>query len=270
MEEQTDVKAPENVIGPKLVPLASWERRETCRHEAGHAIAALRLGLSDDFRAVVLDRPDARGFSGWVKPKGTKIPKSERPSRREIARICNSPEYDFAIRDQITRTAILYLAGVGAQFHKNRGMSQNLYVASVEDRRNLVSFARRFGRLVTDFWPWWDQACRFVDSHWGQITAVAGALDEKGSLDAAEVLEIANEAPAAVNERPPWDPRDPGRHRLAVSAAKWRLEVAPADMMPRCGSFPATLPAGERGARGQTSHSPSKGPLSSTTGGRPQ
>lgn len=197
-------------------------RIEIARHEAGHAVAFLALGFPF-VRALVFDQPNPKGGLGAVEPESPEIPHGERITPAGIASDCTSPKHGPFLNRFITMHGIAYLAGAAAQFPNARGATRELRTSSASDRDALVNIAFRYGRIVGDLWPWFSYACDFVDHHWGEISAIAEVLRERGELTAAECSEIAARAQRAVNIRPPWAPNDP----IASLDRLWVLPVAP-------------------------------------------
>lgn len=88
-----------------------------------------------------------------------------------------------------------------------------------DDRRIFCSYARAMGYMAADVdHRAWVRACRFVDSRWGAIRAVAEELLREGTLEGPRIAEIIATAPHETNERP-RDPDDPGNYERRFSWA---------------------------------------------------
>ena len=144
------------------------ELRAIAHHEAGHAVAAWRLGLK--FRRVTI--------------------KSEGDSLGHVLNV-RGPKW---LNDELGIIWIVYdMAGQIAE-EKFRGRRPHAWAHSDDDRSAIVLAMRAIPgsqRTVNAFLHYCFESARdIVDSQWPQVTAVAAALLAQDTLTYEETLEV--------------------------------------------------------------------------------
>lgn len=156
-------------------------------HEAGHVVASLRAGLGVD--GVHLS-PSVEGHMFHTVHTGT---------------ITHWGGY-MAMLAAGERAADRWLREAG-EWTPERAWSIERSARS--DRTRAVKFAEGTGKPF-DFldhpWDGWTLVCSYadggLDAHWNRVMAVANALLNEGSLDAAGVARVTGLANPSVSEKP--------------------------------------------------------------------
>ena len=178
--------------------VADAERRRRAHHEAGHVVARLALFPSQHFLVTVEPSSQdlSQGIGGWVRPVHVVQRWSGKSETRWFGRYLA-----WYLRQCGTE---LYAGCASESFRSPFGsLSLEALEGSKSDREQLVTLARRFGRTRPFVhWPSLMRAQRLIDERFGQLTAIAAALEARGAINSKQARQIAEAAPPLTNRRP--------------------------------------------------------------------
>lgn len=157
-------------------------------HEAGHAVAAVLLGMGSLLRcARVISSEDGRGpgvdLSGDAWPRGPATKKPEDVSDENWAEMKANPcKWNEWVAGDHDRFAVYYLAGEAAQRRHSGGSLKQFHETDHSHVKRLVP-DDRVPRLEED-------ARVLIATHWPAVELLAAALIGHGQLGGRQVEVI--------------------------------------------------------------------------------
>lgn len=152
----------------------------TAHHEAGHAVAAWHLGIA--VRMVMVTGDRSLGYLGRMV---------HAPISTQLAEALEAGAVSPAQRQRVEGLVMMMLAGELAE-RRHRGRANHL--GASEDRahaRSLLTLITADPDEESAYLSWlFIRARNLVEAHWPQITAVAAALLEQGTLTGRELRAL--------------------------------------------------------------------------------